>query len=373
MKTSNTLWPLALSMLTAAKGFAPPRVREIQTIAGQSCRTSGFAKRLRASNPARGQSIRRVRPKRPTYQDVDDRTTSRYPLGFWVHFVLMRFIVHLSRWIMTMRNTTVLHDEHGHLHRLLYDRSEDVGLLTFSNHCSVLDDPCIWCGVLPPERSDPRIARSILMVEQWYYVAGEFSAAIFRGFNCLPLRRGDRRGLESPQLQVLHQRLNGKSNHGGKEGHKEQGRREWCHLMAEGRVLQPYRFDPLGLPRLGKLRLGVAKLIASSPPSKTVVLPVFHDGMHMLAPETPAENFGGVDNRSGKTESFMPTDGNRVDVYVGDPIDFTDLIPVSDGLPFSEPVDKALLNTINDRLREALLTLEKRAAKEREAREVVAP
>lgn len=210
------------------------------------------------------------------------------------------------------------------------------------------------------------------MTEGSYYSLGRFLSKFFRGANCVPIRRGDRRGLQNPQLGVLHGRLNGICPVGERKKKNVKVKREWCHLMAEGRILQPWRYDPQGLPRLGKLRLGTAKLVASSPPKKTVVLPVFHDGMHNLTPETPPPTKGGrsnivVDNRSGKTEKWVPTSGNRVDVYIGEPIDFSDLVP-ADGLPFSESPNMRLLNAINDRLRDALLVLEKRAADGRKSR-----
>ena len=50
---------------------------------------------------------------------------------------------------------------------------------------------------------------------------------------------------------------------------------------------------------------------------------------------------------------------------VGDPIDFSDLVP-PDGFPFREKLKKEVLEKISDRLRNSLLKLEKRAADNRQ-------
>jgi hypothetical protein len=83
------------------------------------------------------------------------------------------------------------------------------------------------------------------MDADWYYLYGWLGAAIFRGLNCLPLRRGDIRGLRNPQLAELHSRLNGfgsdstsHSRHNNRKVNRINGQREWCHIMVEGRVLQ---------------------------------------------------------------------------------------------------------------------------------------
>lgn len=286
--------------------------------------------------------------------------------------VLVKLVALTTRFIMCVLNKTVLHDDTKQLESLVLDRPHDTGLLTVSNHVSMADDPGIWCGTLPFKVLGPTYGRNIIMVEEFYYSLGSFSSAIFHGLKCLPIRRGDLRGLQSPQLEALHARLNGRVKLQDNRDDNENSSSQWCHLMVEGRILQPWRFDPYDRPRLGRLRNGAAKLIACSPPPKTIILPIYHDGMHQILPETPPSNVtvrsesGAIpENKGGKTERWLPHIGNRVDVFVGDPIDFTDLVP-QDGLPYGEKVDQKLLHAISDRLRSALLELEQRAANNRQ-------
>jgi len=291
------------------------------------------------------------------------KTEFRRPLGKVLSSIVRHILGFISRWIMMRRNKTYLHDENHTLERLVFDRDSNIGLLTISNHCSIFDDPGIWCGILPAKKLNLDNYRHTIMDEGWFSGMGKFGSNLFHSMNCLPIKRGDRRGLESPQLDALRQRLMGKGGFRNKQ---------WCHLMIEGRILQAWRFDPVNKPRLGKFRLGSAKLIATTPPSQTVVLPIFHDGMHNIFPETPPENpydleKGLVTNASGKSESFFPAKGKRVDVFVGQPIDFSDIVP-SGGLPFEQKIDRSYLNRINDRLFKAMLELEGKAAHERKMR-----
>ena len=105
-----------------------------------------------------------------------------------------------------------------------------------------------------------------------------------------------------------------------------------------------------------------------------MVLPIFHDGLAQILPETPppdtsvtvrSESGDIPENKGGKTERWFPRSGKRCDIFVGKPLDFSDIVP-PDGYPFSEKTDKKTLEAISDRLREALLELEQCAADTRE-------
>ena len=106
--------------------------------------------------------------------------------------------------------------------------------------------------------------------------------------------------------------------------------------------------------------------------------------MHLIFPETPPQDIYDekqiitnitttnvnpipITRRSGHTDSCIPNKGKRVYVYVGDPIDFSDIIPVN-GYSFEEDLDKKLLDQINDRLVGAMLKLEARASQDRKNR-----
>ena len=350
----------------------------------------------------------------------------RRPLGRFITSIIKCIIVQTTYFIMKVLNRTYLHDRNNNLQRYIFNRNAtDVGLLTISNHNSILDDPGLWCGTLPLKQLTLDNMRNIIIVEELYYKSGNLSASILHGLNCLPIKRGDIRGLESPQLEELYKRLNGlhdddnddnDDNSSTSMNHNNNRKREWCHIMVEGRILQPWRFKlPTGnsLPQLGKFRLGAAKLIATSSPSKTIVLPIYHYGMSSIYPETPPknpyeyhtttnndndnDNDNGSNNNdnnnnnvmtatriSGKTKIRFPRIGKRVDVYVGEPIDFTDLVPdiVDDNddnnknndnndnnkgytRAFNLPNDRQLLLEINTRLYNAMLQLEAKASQER--------
>ena len=295
----------------------------------------------------------------------------RRPLGRFITSFFKIGIVFITWFIMKVLNRTHVHDPNDNLQRYAFHRDINTGLLTISNHCSIMDDPGLWIASLPIRKLTLDNVRNIIMVEESYNFLGKISANILHGLNCLPIKRGDIRGLESPQLFELYKRLNGAADYIDDEEKKK----EWCHIMIEGRILQPWRYElPHGnsLPQLGKFRLGAAKLIATSPPTNLVVLPIYHYGMHNIFPETPPKHRYKVDASgdisttriSGKTKFQFPRWGNRIDIYVGEPIDFNDLVPKY-GFLFRIPTDRNLLNEINSRLREAMLDLEAKASQDR--------
>ena len=334
-----------------------------------------------ASSSGRRKNDKATRKKKDTMQERrkrEDELVSRPIYRNVLHRLffncLIKMIALATRFVTCVMNKTVVHDEDRQLERAVLERPDDVGLLTVSNHQSMADDPAIWCsGALPFRALGTKFGRSIVMVQEFYYCLGGFSACLFHGLKCVPIRRSDLRGMESPTLEALHARLNGKVN---LQANQKNGSRkkEWCHIMVEGRILQPWRFDPNGRPRLGRLRHGAAKLIACSPPSKTTVVPIFHDGLAQILPETPPPDATVIvrtgtgeipQNKAGRTERWFPRSGKRCDVFVGDPIDFSDLVP-PDGFPFREKLKKEVLEKISDRLRNSLLKLEKRAADNRQ-------
>ena len=67
---------------------------------------------------------------------------------------------------------------------------------------------------------------------------------------------------------------------------------------------------------LGKLKWGVGKLIAHSPHRPTVI-PLFFSGTETIIPTDP---------ETGKTISYIPRLGHKVDLRVGEEIKFDDLI-----------------------------------------------
>lgn len=186
-----------------------------------------------------------------------------------------------------------------------------------------------------------------------------------RSCNCIPIHRGDLRGLEVPGLREMNNRLNGINGNGFNK--KLRNKREWCHIMQEGRIYQSWRF-PEGVPKLGKFRKGAAKLIACSPPKKLIVLPIYHRGMDEIFPEEKPKGFDANDKMAArvaaKTNSLFPKRGKTIDIFVGDPISFEDILP-EEGFNFMEATDKTILETVNERLFSSMLELEAKARKHR--------
>jgi 1-acyl-sn-glycerol-3-phosphate acyltransferase len=134
-------------------------------------------------------------------------------------------------------------------------------------------------------------------------------------------------------------------------------KKEWVHIMVEGELYQSWRFRE-NHAILGKFKKGAAKIVACSPPFKTMVLPLYHKGMDEILPEEKPDGWESSSHRlPANTKSYVPKRGKVVNVYVGEPIDFTDLLP-SEGFPFESSVDKNLLDKINTRLFNEMLKLE---------------
>ena len=317
-------------------------------------RTKASTSTTSSSTQLNLESAARKRWQYTLSKDVDTDLPRR-PFGRFITSIFRILLAYYTKFIMNAMNKTYLHDENNNL-RYLFDREDDVGVLTISNHQTVADDPGIWVGTIPLKKMNLDTMRTIVMAEEWYYSFGKYSANIFRGLNCLPIKRGDLRGLHSPALKEMHARLNGTVASKGKTEKKK--KKEWAHLMIEGRIYQSWRFQK-DQPKLGKFRRGAAKLIACSPPKKMIVLPVYHTGMDEIFPEEKPEGWNPEKNSrlAGKTNSYFPKKGKRVDVYVGDPIDFSDLLP-ENGYDFNEVTDGALLESINGRLFEGMLHLD---------------
>lgn len=287
----------------------------------------------------------------------------RRPYGTFFTSIYRVFIILVSAFIMRVINKTYLHDPGNNL-KYLFDREDDVGILTISNHQSVMDDPGIWSGIIPARKLRLSALRTILVSQEWFYALGSFSANILFGLNCLPIHRADLRGLERiPALKEMHRRLNGlplPTSTGGTRSLLKRTKKEWVHIMIEGRLYQSWRF-PEDQPKLGRFRRGAAKVIASSPPSKTLVLPIYHRGMDIIFPERKPDGWKEGSFLPGITKSFFPRVANRVDVYIGDIVDFKDLIPDA-GYRFGDKNDAEILNKINARLLDSMLKLESKAS-----------
>ena len=193
------------------------------------------------------------------------------------------------------------------LMNLVWNRSKTQGLLTVSNHMSVMDDPGLWSAMLPWYRMRPEQMRWSVCTDDVFFCLNGKMAPIFGGGNVIPL---DRRGsLEQPLFKRFHEKLDGGS---------------WCHIFAEGRVWQSWRFDK-NETNLGKFKFGVGKLIAHSSVTP-IVIPVYHRGMDKIVPEKQYKDEKKRKKRASVPITIIPKMGKTVHMHIGDPVDFSSII-----------------------------------------------
>jgi monolysocardiolipin acyltransferase len=150
------------------------------------------------------------------------------------------------------------------------------GLLTFSNHVSLFDDPLLPCNFGLPRYSDVRWVGA----DAINFFGSAPKAWLFTAGKAVPLVRGA--GLDQPGFHFLRDRL--------RDG-------AWVHMFPEGgRTRDPEaRMRPL-------LRPGIGHLMAEARP---IALPFYHYGMHRVLP----------------VGARLPRRGNTVRVVFGHPID----------------------------------------------------
>lgn len=183
---------------------------------------------------------------------------------------------------------------------LVFRRPRGRGLLTVSNHLSVIDDPGLWAALLPWWRMRPEQMRWSLCTDDVFF-ANPIVAKIIGAGNVIPL---DRMGsLEQPLFKCFQDKLNDGA---------------WTHLFAEGRVWQEWRFDE-SEPRLGPFKVGVGKLIAHCL-TDPVVVPMYHKGLDKVIPEKILPNK--KSRKASVPRSILPRIGRKIELYIGDAIDF---------------------------------------------------
>lgn len=206
------------------------------------------------------------------------------PTGSWRRRVVLQMVGIVSR-IFAKTYTRLEVFNTGTLERLLDVVPRQRGLLTVSNHMSVLDDPFVWGALLPLSFHTMRAldlrwtlgADDVVFRYSWI---GKF----FRLGQVIPVARG--RGLWQAGLDESADLLR---------------KKEWVHIFPEAYVNQSGLLRPL--------RWGAARLIMEG--NCPIVLPIWHIGMERLLPE------GSI---------YLPRPFCRIRVVVGDPIDFTNLL-----------------------------------------------
>ena len=155
-------------------------------------------------------------------------------------------------------------------------RAQGRGLLTYSNHVSLFDDPWLTaCFVDPPWEHLRWVA-----ADSRNFFGSSWKAALFNAGKCVPIVRGA--GIEQPGMAFLEQRL--------RAG-------DWVHVFPEGgRTREP------GAQLRRPFKTGMAHLIRAAAP---VLLPFAHRGMEQVLP----------------LGAWLPRTGQRICVAFGAPVE----------------------------------------------------
>lgn len=173
------------------------------------------------------------------------------PTPNWWRRVIVVGVVLSSRWLTTAGN----HVDWSGQERFHEARARGRGLLTFSNHTCLFDDPWLTACLTPPRWEDVRwIAADALN-----FFGTPAKAALFNAGRCVPVVRGA--GRDQPGMHFLAERLDAG---------------DWVHIFPEGgrsREVDSVLQTPL--------KAGLAQMIQATSP---LVLPFFHLGMHEVLP-----------------------------------------------------------------------------------------
>jgi monolysocardiolipin acyltransferase len=158
-----------------------------------------------------------------------------------------------------------------------------------SNHASTLDDPTLFCAMLPlrlfaTESSHGRVRWTLCAHDICH--SNRLLSQFFLAGKTLPIVRGG--GQTQPILSLVAERLR---THG-----------DWLHVFPEGRVRQDGQMNPL--------KLGLGSVLCDIADASPVVLPFHHRGMEQAM----------------AVKHATPRVNKRVHILVGEPIQMADLL-----------------------------------------------
>jgi monolysocardiolipin acyltransferase len=193
------------------------------------------------------------------------------PQDTWYKPAVCALVVQLSRW--TMRG----------LNRLTFDGQDrwesafaaaDSGVLSFSNHVSLFDDPLLISNLGQTRYSQVRW----IPADHLNFFGSWLKGLLFSCGKCVPIIRGG--GLDQPGFTFLLERL--------RAG-------DWVHIFPEGG-----RTRESGARLRSPFKTGIGRLLVEAQP---IAMPFYHRGMHEILP----------------IGSRLPRWGNEVDVLFGEP------------------------------------------------------
>ncbi|KAG8700797.1 hypothetical protein FRC08_004442 [Ceratobasidium sp. 394] len=179
------------------------------------------------------------------------------------------------------------------LHHLLTALEEtnraDGGIITVSNHISVVDDPLTW-GALPAWKCilNPRNMRWTLGAQDIMFTNPVYNW-FFRNGQVIETIRGG--GVHQPAVDLAVEKLNA----GG-----------WIHVFPEGKVNQD-SCQPGG--QFLRFKWGVGRMIMSTTKTPTII-PMHISGFHKVMPEP-------------RRFKFIPRPGHHITITFGDPTTLT--------------------------------------------------
>lgn len=181
------------------------------------------------------------------------------------------------------------------LHNAIEHRPHGIGLVTVSNHQSVLDDPFLLASILPP-----RILGNVAQM-RWGLCSmdicfqSRFVSSVLRLGKALPIQRFG--GVNQKFVDDVADKL----AHNG-----------WVHIFPEGRVRQK---------GMGYFKRGIGRILTLTLEKNNhdltrlpMILPMYHEGMELIMPHKKGTN---------ELESSTPKTGKTAYVYVGEPIDIS--------------------------------------------------
>jgi len=278
--------------------------------------------------------------------------TSRFFLLDWVRRAYRRFIICLTGlifiFLLRVLNKTKVHN-YKTLEKLMLERDEGVGLFTYSNHHSMLDDPGLPALFMPWHSMPWRKMRWNLCNTDMYFVHPVLTH-IFRLGKGMPVSRFE--GPEQRYMRDFTEKLNNK---------------DWCHIFAEGKIVQPWRFER-DEPHLGEFRIGPAKVLTHQDKAP-ICLPMYHIGMHNVYPERQLKPKKGQKKARGASTpiSAIPRIGNQIDIFVGEPFSVEPWIERvkalgAQGVTWeNDAAYKEIQEDLTNHLRERLLEVEAQA------------
>jgi monolysocardiolipin acyltransferase len=211
-----------------------------------------------------------------THDKISISLKNWYPESTWFTPFIVYSVVLISKFIMQVLNTVEIFHKEELLN--LHER-ENRGLITFSNHNCLFDDPFLISCLGKVDI----VSKRYIAADAQNFFSRKHTGFFFSQGRCVPIVRGA--GMQQPGFDFLKKIL----SEGG-----------WVHIFPEGtRNRKPEE----GIQ--SNFTHGMAHLILSSKP---LVLPFYHFGMEKVLP---------VGGR-------LPRIGNKIKVIFGKKVDLSD-------------------------------------------------